>query len=1019
MDRTSGIEKEIPRDSIYIKMFNTPEVIKNGVKITFPYRKVEALLYYMVIKKQATREELVNLLWSENDEEIAKKNLRNAIYKIKKLMELDILLSPQKFHLILNPEINIQTDLEQFLSGKEGWLDAYKGEFLQGFFIKNEKNFEEWMMSERESYKDIYISRLEKKLEDELSKKSYLNAEHYAKLLINADEFNERAVRNLMKIYALQGEFDKAVSLFSRLQDTLNKELQIEPEMETKNLLKEIMNMREYIHQGGENGINEYFFGRHAEMDTLIKNFECFRRGEEAKSIILIGEAGIGKTYLKNQFLKHINQGKEYVLEANCYYGEHDFPLKPWNAISSKLARIIQNENIEISSFYREILTYFFPAFADESGKVNTNFEKELDMLKYEIVEKAVIDTLNKIARRKKILLVFEDMQWMDEMSISLLRSIILHQEKNNIIFIGTCRNGNDKKLDRLIVSTIRYEKVIKIELKRFTCEEVHSFIKKFLPALEMDRDTLDKIYDETEGNPFFMMECIRSIQKNGEVVLKLSQIEDILKNRFIDISEEGKKILNIVSMFPKEAPLEIVQRLSGKDEFDMMRYMEELENRGILQENNHTEIISFSFTHKKLREFVYMQQSPAWRKLLHDRIGNILEKFLKEEKNDPNVYPNIIYHYQNARNELQALNYMIEQAGIYLDLNHEIFPVLNPIALKGTDYIFNHEKTFYCFEQIEKLLEKVRKGWNQTEKVIKLEAKYLHIKGRYLIFCGNYDEGITCIYSLIENSRKIDYVPCILKGYRQIIYYARQIHDTNLMQEYLERSLKIAREIDDSVEIAALIRLKGLNRLLEGDYESAEKELRKSVELFRKLDVFEEKYSLNIAAAYNYMGEIQMLLKNYKDALKYFNYAINIGKKGSILQSNAVFYLNAGRAAYKNEDITAAREYFLNALSIYSKIDFIWGRAVVEGCMFLLYMGERKFKEALEALRKAEHYSRRLKNPDELRFVYQIKTEIGMQIKKDKTFREEIFAYLKANQMEWNEKLLDFTEKKPNKPYI
>ncbi|EYE87262.1 hypothetical protein Q428_14235 [Fervidicella metallireducens AeB] len=60
-------------DQIDVKLFGAPRVLCNGRNIVFPFKKAEALFYYLVVNKQATRDELVSLLWDEIDEETAKK----------------------------------------------------------------------------------------------------------------------------------------------------------------------------------------------------------------------------------------------------------------------------------------------------------------------------------------------------------------------------------------------------------------------------------------------------------------------------------------------------------------------------------------------------------------------------------------------------------------------------------------------------------------------------------------------------------------------------------------------------------------------------------------------------------------------------------------------------------------------------------------------------------------------------------------------------------------------------------
>ena len=49
--------------TITCKLFGTPEILKNGEKIIFPYKKAEALFYYLMVKKQCFRDTLVELLW--------------------------------------------------------------------------------------------------------------------------------------------------------------------------------------------------------------------------------------------------------------------------------------------------------------------------------------------------------------------------------------------------------------------------------------------------------------------------------------------------------------------------------------------------------------------------------------------------------------------------------------------------------------------------------------------------------------------------------------------------------------------------------------------------------------------------------------------------------------------------------------------------------------------------------------------------------------------------------------------
>ena len=77
-----------------ITMFQTPAIELDGRPVALPFKRAEALLYYMVVRRTATRQELISLLWESCDETTGLKNLRNALYTLKKSLGGDFLLSP-------------------------------------------------------------------------------------------------------------------------------------------------------------------------------------------------------------------------------------------------------------------------------------------------------------------------------------------------------------------------------------------------------------------------------------------------------------------------------------------------------------------------------------------------------------------------------------------------------------------------------------------------------------------------------------------------------------------------------------------------------------------------------------------------------------------------------------------------------------------------------------------------------------------------------------------------------------
>lgn len=990
------------------KVFGAPIFTIDNREVLFPYGKVKALFCYMVVNKIATRDELAALLWEDEEEGIAKKNLRNAIYKIKQCFDMEILVSPKKSMVSLNDNIEIELDLHIFEKDSEESIEAYTGEFLQGFYIKNAEIFESWTIKTRQRLKDEYIRKLYRFIENAEASGSKHNVEKYCKIIIDIDEFDEKAYRILMNYYRKNKNYSKAIDLYNKLSKLLDNELGITPDFETKKTFNDIIdsvNKKE----NDFNNIKEFFYGRVKEIKELRDNYNNFLQGLDSRSIVLMGEAGIGKTRLKDEFIKSIDTKDIYLIEANCYQVEKEYFLKPWYSIFNSLSNVIENNKIEVSFLWENVMTRVFPEFTTNNIGDNIKLLENANSLKYEVISDVILEVLKKVSKYKKILFLFEDIQWMDKASLCLLNSSIIHGDKD-FIFLATCRNEYDEVLDNFLTELGNYNKIKKIEIKRFNYEETQDFIEISLPQYNMPYKMIKKIYEETEGNTFFLVEYLNNIKSNGDSNIMSTRVQDILKSRFLYISEEGKKLLNIVSLFFDEAPMNILIELTGKDEIELMDTIEELENKFILKEVYVNDEICFRFTHQKLREYVYMQQSYGRKKILHNKIGKILEESLSNNKRDISLYHKLIYHYSLSNNKVCELKYIIKNLDAYLSFTHELFPVLTSSdeQFKSFSYYDNNEIP-NLLKNIEDLLRIVKEKEEASQEIIRLEILFLHMKGRFLIRQGQYEEGILFIEKMINYAESINDSDYALKGYRQMIYYCIQTNNADLMIKYISLALDLAEKCGYKKEIGILLRLKGRYKIMRGKYEEGEELLNKSIEIFSSTKEVYEKYSLNIAAAYNYIGDIRKNKMKFLEALKYYDKAIKICEEKSALNSLSIFNINAGQAAFYLENYLKAERYFNNAFEVYNKVDSIWGLAIAEAFMALLQIEHNNYDIALNYLKNAECHAKQLKNPHEIGIVYIAKAEIKVNMKNNEELNKVFIEYLDQNEKEYCEKGIEF----------
>ncbi len=125
---------------IFVKIFETPEIRIGENKLNPTLKRTEALLYYLAVNKRVTRNEVIELLWEGQDVKKCRKNLRNLLYKLKQDLGFDLLISINRETLIVNPDVDFNSDYAEFLMGEKN----YSGNVLKNFILKRSPKFEEW-----------------------------------------------------------------------------------------------------------------------------------------------------------------------------------------------------------------------------------------------------------------------------------------------------------------------------------------------------------------------------------------------------------------------------------------------------------------------------------------------------------------------------------------------------------------------------------------------------------------------------------------------------------------------------------------------------------------------------------------------------------------------------------------------------------------------------------------------------------------------------------------------------------
>jgi predicted ATPase/DNA-binding SARP family transcriptional activator len=237
---------------ISIALLGALQVSRDGAPLTqFESVKVRALLAYLAAEagKPHDRGKLAGLLWPGWPQEAAQKNLRHALYSLRKLLGDPPYLEANRQSVRLSPGDDCQVDtlaLEAALNrlhrdpaqagSLSSWFEARCGPFLDGFTLADSPEYEEWVLS-RSAYHNRQMLEAFSLLADWHEALNNLNlAETFARRQLELEPWREEAHQQLMRALARQGQRSQALAQYEACRKALDEGLGAQPGAETTRL---------------------------------------------------------------------------------------------------------------------------------------------------------------------------------------------------------------------------------------------------------------------------------------------------------------------------------------------------------------------------------------------------------------------------------------------------------------------------------------------------------------------------------------------------------------------------------------------------------------------------------------------------------------------------------------------------------------------------------------------------------------------------------------------------------------
>jgi DNA-binding SARP family transcriptional activator/tetratricopeptide (TPR) repeat protein len=385
--------------------------------------------------------------------------------------------------------------------------------------------------------------------------------------------------------------------------------------------------------------------GRENEMQLILNAIKRVA-GDEGHEVALIsGEAGQGKTALVAEAARSAIRDGAYVLFGHC---EED-TATPYQLFSEALGRYVRHASedqlVAHVEIYGSELARLVPGLAARIPDPPSSRVTDSDTQRA-LLFGAVVGLFVELSQRQPVLFVLDDLQWADPGSLLLLRHLMAVDEPMHLLVLGTYRD-NELSLAPQLVEMLgalrRQEGVTRIELQGLDESGVVSFVETAFGSDLDDAGTglARAIYDETDGNPFFVNEVISHLSEQGrfydEVTGRFTaddsdvrgalpdSIRDVIKARLARLGPVTDRVLSLAAVIGRDFDLDLLARASRTSEETLLDTLEVAATAALVHELPDASGL-YCFTHALIQHTMYQELGPNRRAEAHRVVAQALE---------------------------------------------------------------------------------------------------------------------------------------------------------------------------------------------------------------------------------------------------------------------------------------------------------------------------------------------------------------------------------------------------------
>jgi serine/threonine protein kinase/serine phosphatase RsbU (regulator of sigma subunit) len=422
--------------------------------------------------------------------------------------------------------------------------------------------------------------------------------------------------------------------------------------------------------------------GRHREMDVLKSASERLS-GSQGGAILIKGAEGSGKTALVSDAAQTLNRNGVHVLSSKCTRLDsialstvldilnlhfHQISLLPEEQRLAEIQKLKDSPET-----IKRVICQISPDFGNYAGLPKPRISRENE--NQEVLFQNLIQLITQIAKeRSGLVMIIEDIQWIDEATVMLLKKLSREIESIPLVLIVTTRTEDpssnlafelQEELGKVLIESL--------ELAPLSEKDATEMVHRLLNVQNVDPKLIEKIKTVTHFNPLAMKDYLTALLHSsilsahqGSVKLDFSRLAeiDISKDSFRRISQrlssfdsQEKKILSYAALYGFRFPSDLLCKIMNLAPGTVNSALHSAVSNGFVETLDGR---NYLFTHEQMREAVLASLDETVQNQIHREIADCLEQV---DAKGPEIIYTLAHQYLSSiskdspQRAIQALN--------------------------------------------------------------------------------------------------------------------------------------------------------------------------------------------------------------------------------------------------------------------------------------------------------------------------------------------------------------------------